>query len=148
AKLLRDLLPDSNEARLSHCELIFQAYGDKQIDRTILEAVLKMLSGIENEGPVESALLLYRARAMRLLGQPKAARAICQDAMRKKKDRPAGLLRAIRLERALCFRDLGRQEGLKPAQQKSALDMARVQLNHLYGETPEDQEVLAALETI
>ncbi len=142
------MLPDSNEARLSHCELIFQAYADEKIDRQILEAVLKMLSGIENEGPVESALLLYRARAIRLLGQPKAARAICQDAMRRKKDRPVGLLRAIRLERALCFRDFGQQEGLKPAQKKSALDMARVQLNHLYGEMPDDQEILQALETV
>ena len=148
AKELRKRLPDSNEARLSQCELIFQAYKGEDANRDVLEFVLKMLSGIENEGPVESALLMYRARAMRLLGQPKSARAICQDAMRRKKDRPAGLLRAIRLERALCFRDYGQQDDLKPAQKKSALDMARVQLNHLYGETPDDQEILNALQTV
>jgi len=64
---------------------------------------------IENETPVHSALLLYKAKVLRGLGLLDAARDTLTGALRRKKGRSEELLRALRYERALVYEDLGQR---------------------------------------
>ncbi len=88
---------------------------------------------IENETPVHTALLLYKARALRGLGLLIAARETLTAAMRRKKGRSEELLRALRYERALVYEDLGQRR------------RARSELEKLYAEEPDYEDVAAHL---
>jgi tetratricopeptide (TPR) repeat protein len=83
--------------------------------------------------PVHAALMLYKARALRQLGLPTAARDTLSAALRRKKDRPDELLRALRYERALVYEDLGR------------LRQSRSELEKLYAEDPDYEDVATRL---
>ena len=89
--------------------------------------------GIENETPVHTALLLYKARALRGLRLLDAARETLKDVLRRRKGRSEELLRALRYERALVYESLG-----KPRR-------ARSELEKLYAETPDYEDVAARL---
>jgi len=116
--------------KLSLAELLLDAHpGDKKV----CQKVVRLGEGIENETPIHATLLLYKARALRGLGLPEAARETLTVALRRKKGRPDDLLRALRYERALVYENLG---------QKSR---ARAEFEKLYAETPDYEDVAERL---
>jgi tetratricopeptide (TPR) repeat protein len=116
--------------KLSLSELLSNAYpGDKRICRKIV----KLSEGIGNEMPAQAALMLYKARALRQLGLPIAARDALSAALRRKKDRPDELLRALRYERALVYENLGQHR------------RSRSELEKLYAEDPDYEDVATRL---
>lgn len=128
---LQRLEPDDVVVKLSLAELLLTARpGDKNDCRKIV----RLTEGIENESPVHTALLLYKARALRGLGLPDAARETLTGALRRKKGRSEELLRALRYERALVYEDLGQRR------------RARSELEKLYAEDPDYEDVAARLE--
>jgi len=119
---LQRLEPDDVVVKLSLAELLLDARpGEKNVCRKIV----RLAEGIENETPVHTALLLYKARALRGLGLLDAARETLTGALRRRKGRSEELLRARRYERALVYEDLG-----KPRR-------ARSELEKLYAEAPD-----------
>jgi len=95
--------------------------------------VLGKAKGVENETPVHTALLLYKARALRGLGLLDAARETLTGTLRRKKGRSEELLRALRYERALIYEDLGQHR------------RARSEFEKLYAEAPDYEDVAARL---
>ncbi len=127
---LQRLEPDDVVMKLSLAELLLQARpGDKNVCRK----VVRLAEGIENETPVHTALLLYKARALRGLGLLDAARETLTGTLRRKKGRSEELLRALRYERALVYEDLGQHR------------RARSELEKLYAEDPDYEDVAARL---
>ena len=123
---LQRLEPDDVVVKLSLAELLLQARpGDKNVCRK----VVRLTEGIENETPVHTALLLYKARALRGLGLLDAARETLTGALRRRKGRSEELLRALRYERALVYEDLGQRR------------RARSELEKLYAEFPDYEDV-------
>lgn len=127
--------------KLSLAELLLQARpGDlpaprapRQAGKNVCRKVVRLASGLENETPVHTALLLYKARALRGLGLLEAARETLTGALRRKKGRSEELRRAFRYERALVYEDLGQRR------------RARSELEKLYAEDPDYEEVAARL---
>lgn len=95
--------------------------------------MIKLCVGIDNQSPVHAALLLYKGRALRVLGLYSAARDTLTQALRRKKDRPEDLLRAIRYERALTYEAMG---GKKRARQEFAA---------IYADAPDFEDVAQRL---
>ncbi len=127
---LQRLEPDDVVVKLSLAELLLDTRpGDKNVCRK----VVRLAEGIENETPVQTALLLYKARALRWFGLLIAARDTLTAALRRKKGRSEELLRALRYERALAFEDLGRKA------------QARRELERLYAEAPDYLDVAERL---
>jgi tetratricopeptide (TPR) repeat protein len=127
---LQRLEPDDVVVKLSLAELLLDARpGDKNVCRKIV----RLAEGIENETPVHTALLLYKARALRGLGLLDAARETLTGALRRRKARSEELLRALRYERALVYEDLGQRR------------RARSELEKLYAEDPDYEDVAARL---
>ena len=94
---------------------------------------MKLSEGTENETPAHAALMLYKARALRQLGLPTAARDTLTTALRRKKDRPDELLMALRYERALAYEDLDQRL------------RSRSELEKLYAEDPDYEDVATRL---
>ncbi len=127
---LQRLEPGDVVVKLSLAELLLEVRpGDKNVCRK----VVRLASGLENETPVHTALLLYKARALRGLGLADAARETLTAALRRKKGRTEQLLRALRYERALVYEDLGQRR------------RARSELEKLYAEDPDYEDVAARL---
>lgn len=127
---LKRIEPDDVVVKLSLAELLLDARpGDKNVCRKIV----RLAEGIENETPVHTALLLYKARALRGLGLLDAARETLTGALRRRKGRSEELLRALRYERALVYEDLGQRR------------RARSELEKLYAEAPDYEDVAARL---
>ncbi len=152
---LRRLEPEDVVVKLSLAELLWEAgrerrtageggrregagggseRGERGVAGTdVCRRIVRLAEGIENETPVHAALLLYRARALRGLGLPDAARETLTGALRRKKGRPEELLRALRYERALVYEELGQPR------------RARSELEKLYAEDPDYEDVAARL---
>ena len=95
--------PSDVVVRLSLAELAVEEAGDKQSCTWII----RQTEGLENESEIHAALLLFKAKALRLLGLLSAARDTLTATLRRKKGRPDELLRAMRYERALVYELLG-----------------------------------------
>jgi Flp pilus assembly protein TadD len=102
---------------------------DGDADRPQLERVVALSAEITNETPVETALLLYRGRALALLGLTDAAIDVFTLALRRRKDRAEGLLRQLRHERAVLYDEVGRKA------------QARRDLERVYAEDPGLEDV-------
>jgi len=127
---LRRLEPDDVVVKLSLAELLLEVHpGDQDVCRK----VVRLAGSIENETPIHTSLLLYKARALRGLGLLDAARDTLTDALKRKKERSEELLRALRYERALVYVDLGQQR------------RACSELEKLYAEAPDYEDVAARL---
>jgi len=127
---LHQLEPDDVLVKVSLAELLLTA---RPADKRVLQRIVRLAEGIENETPVHTALLLYKARALRGLGLLIAARDTLTGALRRKKGRSEELLRALRYERALVYEALG-----KPRR-------ARAEFEKLYAEDPDYEDVAARL---
>lgn len=82
-------------------------------DRTVWDRVVRLTAAVENETPVDTAILLYRARALVAMDMPAAAVDVLTLANRRRKDRPQDLLLQIRYERAVLYEQLGRRAKAK-----------------------------------
>lgn len=98
---------------------------DTPDDRRMMERVLALSAQTGNETPVDTAILLYRARALAALGLDNAAIEVLTLAGRRRKDRPDALLHQIRHDRAALYAKAGR-----PAQ-------ARREFERLFAEAPD-----------
>ena len=127
---LQQLEAEDVVVKLSLAELLLTARPD---DPNVFRRVVKLAEGTENETPVHTALLLYKARALRGLGLLTAARDTLTAALRRKKGRSEELLRALRYERALVYEGLGQDR------------KARSELEKLYAEDPNYEDVAARL---
>ncbi|MFQ5890874.1 MAG: DUF4236 domain-containing protein [Gemmatimonadota bacterium] len=127
---LRRLEPDDVVVKLSLAELLLEA---RREDREACRKVIRLAEAIENETPIHTALLLYKARALRALGLMEAARECLTVTLRGKSGRPEDLLRALRYERALVYQGLGQRR------------RARRALEKLYAEDPDYEDVASRL---
>lgn len=113
ARALVRMGADDVLARLSLAELLIEHAEDERVSvrgrRAALRRVLELAARIENETAVHAALLLQRGRACRLLGMHDGARDALNAALRRRKDRPADLLRAVRYERGVAHEQAGRR---------------------------------------
>lgn len=127
---LRRLEPDDVVVKLSLAELLLDAHpGDKKV----CQKVVRLVEGIENETPIHAALMLYKAKALRLLGLATAARDTLTAALRRNKGRSEELLRSLRYERALVYEDLGQRR------------RSRSELEKLYAEDMDYEDVTIRL---
>lgn len=127
---LHELEPDDVLVRLSLAELLIDGAS---LDEAACREVLRLSEGVGNDSAVHAALLLYRAKALGTLGLPAAARDVLTLALRRRKDRPEDLLLALRYERALACEAMG--DGRR----------ARTELERLYAEAPDYEDVAARL---
>lgn len=127
---LRRLEPDDTVVKLSLAELLLDAApGDKHAAHRIV----RLTEGIENDTAIETALLLYKAQALRTLELPKAARDCLTTGLRRTRNRPEELLRALRYERAQVYEDLGQAA------------RARSEFGKIYAEAPDYEDVAQRL---
>ena len=87
---LRKLEPDDVVVKLSIAELLLEAWPD---DRNVCQRIVRLCEGVENETPIHTALLLYKAKALQGLGLLTAARDTLTLALRRKKERSDDLLK-------------------------------------------------------
>ncbi len=129
-KRLRRDDPDDVVVNLSVAELVLEAAPD---DKRLARQVVELAGDVDNESSVHAALMLYKAQALRTLGLNVAARDVLTAACRKRKDRNAELLRAIRYERACVYEQLGRKAD------------ARREFEKLYADDPYLEDVAERL---
>ena len=82
---------------------------DTPDDRALMDRVVRDTADVENETPVDTAILLYRGRALAALGLPDAAIDVFTLANRRRKDRPEGLLLQVRYDRAVLYQEMGQR---------------------------------------
>ena len=123
---LRRLEPEDVVVKLSLAELLMESGTPT---RETCQDVVQLTAGIENDSALHAALLLYQAKALRGLGLLDAAQEVLSRIMRKKKDRPKDLLRALRYERALVY------------EEKMDKSKARAEWESLYAEAPDYEDV-------
>jgi len=125
-KRLQQLEANDVVTKLSLAELLLQSHPE---DKVVCQKVVRLTQGIENETPIHAALLLYKARAFRVLGLAEAAKETLTVALRRRKGRSDALLHALRYERAMVYEKLGRQR------------QARSDLERIYAEDPDYEDV-------
>jgi len=128
---LRQLEPGDVVVSLSLAELLMD--DAETPTKESCQRVVQLIEGVENDAEVHTALLLYKAKALRLLGLLDAAQEVLNGALKRKRDRSEDLLRALRYERALVYEGQG------------ASRKARAELEKLYAEAPEYEDVKARL---
>jgi len=127
---LRTLEPNDLVVRLAYVEfLLDRPAPDADTCRKAVDAA----GDIANDSDLQAALLLYKARALRLLGLCDAAAQLLTVALHKTKDRPAELLQAARYERGLTYAAKG-----APAR-------ARADWEKLYADNPHYEDVAQRL---
>lgn len=114
---------------LSLAELLVEEVGDAKACRQ----VVRLTKTVENESEIHTAVLLWKGKALRLLGLNTAARDTFTAALRRSRERSDELLRAIRYERALVYEALGQAK------------RARGELEKLYAEAPDFEDVAERL---
>lgn len=82
---------------------------DTPDDRALMDRVVRATVHVANETPVDTAILLYRGKALAALGLPDAAIDVFTRAGRRRKDRPEGLLHQVRYDRALLYYETGQR---------------------------------------
>src|SRR5207245_11813665 len=107
----RQLEPQDVVVKLSLAELWMEM---KPGGQDACQKVVQLAEGVENDSAIHTALLLYKAKALRGLGLLEAALEILSSALGRKKDRPDDLLRALRYERALGYEGVGQAPRARP----------------------------------
>ena len=98
---------------------------DTPQDHDLLDRVIALTAATQNETPIDTGILLYRARALAARGLPDAAIEVLTRAGRRRTDRPDRLLHQIRHDRAELYERVGRKA------------QARREFEKLYVEAPE-----------
>lgn len=107
---------------------------DTPDDRSLMDRVVRATVHVENATPVDTAILLYRGRALAALGLPDAAIDVFTLANGRRKDRPDGLLHQIRYDRAVLYHETGQRA------------RARRQFERIYAADPGFEDVAERLE--
>lgn len=102
-KLLK-VAPEDLIVKISLAELLTE---EKANDASALKTVVKIAEGIENDSPLHTALLLYKAKALRGLKLYEASLETLSSALRKTQGRSKELLLALRYERAVIYEEIG-----------------------------------------
>ena len=127
---LRKLEPSDVVILLSLVELLWQAnYGNEETCRYIV----RLTKDVKNETPVHTAILLYKARALRGLNMNTAARDILTKTLRRKKNRSEDLMLTLRYERAMTYKALGQSK------------RARSDCERIYAEDPDFEDMAERL---
>ena len=126
---LMEIDPADPVVLLSFAEL---ALGTPE-DRALMDRVVRATAQVENETPVDTAILLYRGKALTALGLPDAAIDVFTLANRRRKDRPEALLHQIRYDRAVLYDHVGRKA------------QARREFERMYAEDPGLEDVAERL---
>jgi len=129
---LMDIDPTDPVVLLSFAELAL----DTPEDRVLMDRVVRATAHVENETPVDTAILLYRGKALAALSIPDAAIDVYTLANRRRKDRPEGLMHQIRYDRAVLYEQVGRRA------------QARREFERLYAADPSFDDVRARLEAV
>lgn len=129
-RLLLQMDEDDMTARLSHVELLF---ASKPGSAKNCKEIISLADGVENDSPIHTAFLYYKAKALRELKLLSAARDLLTRLLRRKKSRPRELLCAILYERALVNEELGRGGA------------SRKDLESVYAMDPDYEDVAARL---
>ena len=127
---LQKMSSDDLVVKLSLAELLMEGGPG---DQTTLQRVVQLTEGIENESVIHTALLLFKAQALRGLGLFDAAQALLTSALRRQKDRPDELLRALRYERGVVYESQGQAK------------KARSEFEKIYAEDPNYEDVATRL---
>ena len=106
---------------------------DTPDDRVLMDRVVRASTHVENETPLDTAILLYRGKALGALGLPNAAIDVFTLANRRRKDRPEALLHQIRYDRAVLYHETGQRA------------RARRQFEGIYAADPEFEDVAERL---
>jgi len=122
---LMEIDPSDPVVLLSFAELAL----DTPQDRSLMDRVVRASADVENETPVDTAILLYRGKALVALDLPDAAIKVLTLANRRRKDRPETLLHQIRYDRALLYQETGQRA------------RARRELERLYAADPDFEDV-------
>ncbi len=107
---------------------------DSPEDRALMDRVVRATVHVENETPVDTAILLYRGKALVALGLPDAAIDVFTLANRRRKDRPEALLHQVRYDRAILYHETGQRA------------RARREFERLYAADPGFEDVAERLE--
>ncbi|PKP79141.1 MAG: DUF4236 domain-containing protein [Alphaproteobacteria bacterium HGW-Alphaproteobacteria-3] len=126
---LMEVDPADPVVLLSFAELAL----DTPEDRALMDRVVRATAQVENETPVDTAILLYRGKALAALGLPDAAIDVFTLANRRRKDRPEALLLQIRYDRAVLYDHVGRKAE------------ARREFERVYAEDPGLEDVAERL---
>jgi len=102
---LLEIDPTDPVVLLSFAELALETPED----RALMDRVVRATVHVENETPVDTAILLYRGKALAALGLPDAAIDVFTLANRRRKDRPEALLHQIRYDRAVLYHETGQR---------------------------------------
>ncbi|MGC9423468.1 DUF4236 domain-containing protein [Vibrio sp.] len=122
--------PEDIVVRLSLAEIIMEGDG---ADQPEWQEVVRLGEGVENDSAYHAALLLYKGRALQNMELHVAARDTFTKALRRRKDRPAELLNALRYARSLTYLELGRKS------------RARQEWEKLYASAPDYVDVAQRL---
>lgn len=114
---------------LSFAELALDSPGN----RSLMDRVVRDTASVQNETPVDTAILLYRGKTLAALGLADAAINVFTTASRRRKDRPQGLLHQIRYERAVLYDQAGRKA------------QARREFERIYAENMDFEDVRSKL---
>jgi tetratricopeptide (TPR) repeat protein len=106
---------------------------DTPDDRALMDRVVHATVQVKNETPVDTAILLYRGKALATLDLPDAAIDVLTLANRRQKDRPEALMRQIRYDRAVLYSQVGRKA------------QARREFERLYAADPSYEDVAERL---
>ncbi|MEI4233215.1 DUF4236 domain-containing protein [Roseovarius sp. D22-M7] len=106
---------------------------DMPDDRVLMDRVVRASTHVENETPLDTAILLYRGKALGALGLPNAAIDVFTLANRRRKDRPKALLHQIRYDRAVLYHETGQRA------------RARRQFERIYAADPGFEDVAERL---
>jgi len=102
---LLEIDPSDPVVLLSFAELAL----DTPEDRALMDRVVRATAHVDNETPVDTAILLYRGQALVALGLPDAAIDVFTLANRRRKDRPEALLHQVRYDRAVLYHETGQR---------------------------------------
>lgn len=126
---LMEIDPQDPVILLSFAEMAL----DHPDDRAMMDRVVRSTVHVQNETPVDTAILLYRGKALAALGMLGAAIDVLTLATRRQKDRPEALLFQIRLDRAILYERVGRKT------------QAKSEFERLYAENPDSADLRARL---
>lgn len=128
---LRQLAPDDLVVKVSLAELLVEGWPG---DPATLQRVVQLTEGIENTSALHAVLLLFKAQALRGLGLLDAAQDLLTSTLRRQKDRPDELLRALRYERGRVYESQGQTR------------KARAEFERIYAEDPQYEDVVTRLQ--
>jgi tetratricopeptide (TPR) repeat protein len=113
---LHQLAPDDIVVRLSLAELMLERQA---ADTESYKAVVGLAQDVSNDSAAHATLLLYKARALRMLGLLDAAEEIVTQTLRRKKGRPPELLAGLLYEQALGLEAKGEAGPARAALEKA-----------------------------